>query len=155
MPSLAGKVMSFRTNNTLGTGHCGSAGSTGKMKKILLSLAVGIASGPLLASAAGKVPSCSDDYAKKEVVKAAEKARMAHIDMLRKMGREATFEIGNIYEIETVSRDPETKITKCTAKVSAKSNWGALAQPVKMTYQLGTYDDTGENYVKAKLAPNK
>lgn len=112
-----------------------------------------VASIPALAPAATKAPSCSDEYAKVEVVKAAERARMAHIDMLRKMGREATFEIGKIYEIETVSRDRDTGVTNCTAKVSAKSNWDLLGRPVPMSYKVGTYDDTGEKYVKAKVLP--
>ncbi len=109
--------------------------------------------GSLMAGTANATLKCSDEFAKTKVQQVAEAKRMAHVKMLRKMGRDVTFSIGNVYEIETVSTDTSTGITKCSAKVQASSNWGMLGLPVNVSYQIGTYDDTGEKYTKVEVIP--
>lgn len=107
----------------------------------------------LMAGTASAALKCNDEFAKTKVQQVAEAERMAHVTVLRKMGREATFSIGKVYEIETVSTDTSTGVTKCSAKVQASSNWGMLGLPVNVSYQIGTYDDTGEKYTKVEVLP--
>lgn len=121
------------------------------MKKILFPMLASITTVSVFTNTANASLKCTDDFAKIKVQQVAEAKRMAQVNVLRKMGRNVTFSIGRVYEIETVSIDESIGVTKCSAKVEASSNWGMLGLPVKVLYQIGTYDDTGEKYTKVEV----